>query len=146
MLDLDHFKAINDTHGHPAGDRVLRSVAELLRQRLRKTDVIGRVGGEEFAVLLPDADAADAARLLDELREAFAGVRQCNERGEFGATFSCGVVQFRPGMKTEELCALADRALYRAKRGGRNCVLVEGGRRSRASARGEERRRGLKQA
>jgi diguanylate cyclase (GGDEF)-like protein len=124
MIDLDHFKSINDTHGHPAGDRVLRSLAELLRQRLRKSDVIGRLGGEEFVVALPDACVADAARLMDRLREAFAGVRHACEGGEFHATFSCGVAELRARESAEELCVLADGALYRAKQGGRNCVLV----------------------
>jgi len=124
MIDLDHFKSINDTHGHPAGDRVLRSLAELLRRRLRKTDVIGRIGGEEFVVLLPDASAADAARLMDGLREAFTGVRHAADDGELHASFSCGVAELRGGASPDDLCALADGALYRAKQGGRNCVLV----------------------
>ena len=86
--------------------------------------MIGRIGGEEFVALLPDASTTDASRLMDSLREAFAGVRHTNESIEFHATFSCGIAEFRVGASADDLCALADGALYRAKQGGRNCVIV----------------------
>ena len=124
MVDMDHFKSINDTHGHPVGDRVLKSLADLLKQRLRKTDIIGRIGGEEFAAILPNTRAAEAVRLLDELRQAFSQVRQHAESGQFTATFSCGIAQYQLGASADEVCALADRALYQAKQTGRNRVAT----------------------
>jgi diguanylate cyclase (GGDEF)-like protein len=122
MLDMDHFKAINDTHGHPAGDRVLKSLTDLLGQRLRKTDVVGRLGGDEFGVILPHVSIAAATRLMDELREAFSGVTQHAETYDFTATFSCGLVEFDTGETPDAVVARADRFLYRAKKAGRNHV------------------------
>jgi diguanylate cyclase (GGDEF)-like protein len=122
MLDMDHFKAINDTHGHPAGDRVLKSLTDLLGQRLRKTDVVGRLGGDEFGVILPHVSIAAATRLMDELREAFSGVTQHAETCDFTATFSCGLVEFDTGETPDAVVARADRFLYRAKKAGRNHV------------------------
>ena len=124
MIDMDHFKEINDTYGHPAGDRVLKSLTHLLKQRLRKTDVIGRLGGEEFGVILPYVSLVSAMRLMDELREAFSSVRQHTELDEFTATFSCGVAELQPGETADAIVATADRALYRAKQIGRNRILA----------------------
>ncbi len=75
MLDIDHFKAVNDTYGHAAGDLVISALATLLRQRLRQSDHLGRYGGEEFLVVLPECAGADAQRVLDDIRQRFANLR-----------------------------------------------------------------------
>ena len=122
MIDLDHFKKVNDCYGHPVGDQVLVALAGLLKQRLRKSDVVGRYGGEEFAVILPDCSWEKAAALLNELRESFAGISFRAGDEAFSATFSCGVASQVEGVSMEELCAAADKALYEAKGNGRNRV------------------------
>lgn len=126
MLDIDHFKRVNDTHGHPTGDRVIKSLAMLLKQRLRKSDLIGRYGGEEFALVLLDADAAQAANVVDELRERFMKMRFQGSAGEFTCTLSAGVAECLPSDDKAGLdwIAEADLALYQAKTGGRNQVVV----------------------
>jgi len=124
LLDLDRFKQVNDVHGHPAGDRVLRALAHLLRQRLRASDVIGRYGGEEFAIALPDTEVETAARVLDEIREAFAALPQASEAGAFTATFSAGLAGLPRAGDVGRLTEAADRALYAAKAAGRNRVAV----------------------
>ncbi|HSH54038.1 MAG TPA: diguanylate cyclase [Methylotenera sp.] len=125
MLDLDHFKTINDTYGHLVGDRALKNLAELLKRRLRPTDIIGRVGGEEFAIILLDTESESAAKLLDELRNAFSKVRQyADDHREFNITFSCGVAEYRTGDSADDLYKKADQALYHAKEAGRNQVVI----------------------
>jgi diguanylate cyclase (GGDEF)-like protein len=125
MVDLDHFKSVNDTYGHPTGDRVIKSLSRLLRQRLRQSDLVGRFGGEEFAVILTETDSATAVNLMDEIREAFARIRQQSDDKEFSVTFSCGIATY-PGTvnSASELNSLADKALYEAKHGGRNRVVL----------------------
>jgi diguanylate cyclase (GGDEF)-like protein len=125
MLDLDHFKNVNDTHGHPVGDQVIISLARLLRRRLRKHDVIGRYGGEEFAVLLPDTRAVDAVIVLDALRVAFCAIPQPGLHGPFSTSFSCGIAELRPDETGDALNTAADHALYVAKSAGRNRVLFD---------------------
>ena len=122
MLDIDHFKRVNDSYGHPVGDRVIRSLSELLRRRLRKSDVIGRYGGEEFVVLMPDTGMDNALAVIDGLRQDFASLRYLGEHDTFECTFSAGIAQLPPEMGMDELIGAADAALYEAKRGGRNCV------------------------
>ncbi|MEI6043929.1 MAG: diguanylate cyclase [Chloroflexota bacterium] len=124
MLDIDHFKAVNDTYGHPTGDRVIKNLARLLQQRLRKTDIIGRYGGEEFAVILLDTDGSAALQALDRVRSHFAQIRQHSENGEFSVSFSCGLATFPNYSSATALNDAADRALYKAKRGGRNQVVL----------------------
>lgn len=128
MLDIDHFKRVNDTHGHPTGDRVIKSLAMLLKQRLRKSDLIGRYGGEEFALVLLDADAVQAARVVDELRERFMQMLFQSAEGEFHCTLSAGVAECLPSDEKTGLdwIAEADLALYQAKTGGRNQVVIGG--------------------
>jgi diguanylate cyclase (GGDEF)-like protein len=122
MIDIDHFKSVNDTYGHPTGDRVIKSLSKLLHQRLRRTDVIGRYGGEEFAVIFGDTDGATAAKVVDDIRAAFAQVRQHAEGGEFSVTFSGGVAEFPRFGSAADISGAADRALYEAKHAGRNRV------------------------
>jgi diguanylate cyclase (GGDEF)-like protein len=124
MLDIDHFKKVNDNFGHPMGDRVIKSLALFLKQRLRKTDHIGRYGGEEFAVVLPDTDAQTAARVLDEIRQRFAEIHYPAQSQDLACTFSCGIAQLQDGMDINMLSQRADQALYIAKRDGRNRVEI----------------------
>jgi diguanylate cyclase (GGDEF)-like protein len=119
MLDIDHFKALNDTFGHPEGDRVLRNVASVLARECREFDVVSRYGGEEFAVVAPACSADDARDLAERLRRAVAGI----DDGP-SVTTSVGVAVFPEGAADEvSLVLAADRALYRAKRAGRDRVF-----------------------
>ena len=122
MLDLDHFKAVNDSFGHATGDRVLKSLAHLLKQRLRSSDTIGRYGGEEFAVILPNTDELTAARLMTDLCEGFARIHHYAGDKGFTVTFSCGIAAFPDCETAEALALLSDNALYAAKAAGRNQV------------------------
>ncbi len=127
LIDLDHFKSVNDLYGHPIGDRVLRTLARLLRQRLRKSDGVGRYGGEEFGLVLPNAGVDDALRIVDEIRRAFGAIVQHAGDRTFSATLSAGVAVLAgtdDARLPDRLIADADAALYRAKRGGRDCVKV----------------------
>jgi diguanylate cyclase (GGDEF)-like protein len=125
MIDIDHFKMVNDTYGHGTGDRVLKSLAQLFQQRLRKTDIVGRYGGEEFAIILPGTEAHNARRVMDEIRTDFAEVRQQSSEGAvFCVTFSGGVASFPDYVSASSLAEAADKALYQAKREGRNRVVV----------------------
>lgn len=122
MLDIDYFKGVNDTFGHPAGDRVIKTLAGLLRQRLRRTDSIGRYGGEEFAVILPDASVEEAVRVLDGIRQRFEDIRHTGPEGPFRVTFSAGVACYPDCSDATQLTMEADMALYAAKRAGRNRI------------------------
>uniref|UniRef100_UPI002ACE49E4 diguanylate cyclase n=1 Tax=Chloroflexus sp. TaxID=1904827 RepID=UPI002ACE49E4 len=124
LLDIDHFKQVNDRHGHQAGDRVLKSLARLLRQRLRATDLIGRYGGEEFLIVMPETRAANAAMVIDSLRERFAHIEHQREGTPLRVTFSAGIAEWTQGMDASGLIEKADAALYQAKRHGRNQVLI----------------------
>ena len=126
MIDLDHFKNINDKYGHHAGDRVLMALARLLRQRLRKSDVVGRSGGEEFAVILPSCSIQDAGSLLEQILESFAAINFPAGNESFNSTFSCGVASLDNYDTAEKLYKAADEALYLAKREGRNRVVGVG--------------------
>ncbi|MBV8664961.1 MAG: diguanylate cyclase [Burkholderiaceae bacterium] len=130
MLDIDHFKQVNDRYGHAAGDEALRQAARLLRETARPSDTVARTGGEEFCVLAPDTDLDGAARLAERLRHAIAaapvGARKVN------VTISIGVTTALPGAKgkgetVQQAMARADAALYRAKAAGRNRVELAHG-------------------
>ncbi|MBK1886276.1 diguanylate cyclase [Marinobacter sp. DY40_1A1] len=123
MIDIDYFKKVNDTYGHPIGDRVIRSLSMFFKQRLRKTDHIGRFGGEEFAIILPNTRPSDARNVLNEIRERFAELQQPAGDREFNVTFSCGVAAWNND-PAHTLCERADRALYVSKERGRNCVTL----------------------
>lgn len=122
LLDLDHFKKINDTHGHEAGDRLLCAFAATMREMIRPGDLLARYGGEEFCVLLPETGLAEAASVGDRLRERFATVRIRADDAVIGTTVSIGVAQFLGGEMIDEAVSRADRALYQAKHHGRNRV------------------------
>ena len=122
MLDIDHFKRVNDSHGHPMGDRVIKSLALFLKQRLRKTDYIGRYGGEEFAVVMPDTDLPAAYGVLDEIRQRFAEIHYPAQPVDLCCTFSAGVVEIAADDDALMMASQADEALYRAKKAGRNQV------------------------
>jgi diguanylate cyclase (GGDEF)-like protein len=126
MVDLDHFKQVNDRHGHEAGDQVLRGFARLARRSARAEDLVCRFGGEEFVVLMVGADANQAAERLRGLLEAFSqhGFEDAAGAG-FRCSFSAGVAESeRPDETLDALLARADAALYAAKQGGRGRVLV----------------------
>jgi diguanylate cyclase (GGDEF)-like protein len=120
MVDIDHFKAVNDTYGHPTGDDVIRSVAARLAAELRSTDLLGRYGGEEFAIVMVDALAPEEP--AERLRAAIAGSPIATRSGPLDMTVSVGVAGLDAGDDLESLLARADRALYRAKQDGRNRV------------------------
>ncbi|HEX9082919.1 MAG TPA: diguanylate cyclase, partial [Holophagaceae bacterium] len=122
MTDLDHFKRVNDTHGHGIGDQVLRAFARLLQHRLRRSDALGRYGGEEFGIVLPDTGPDEAHALLEGLRKDFAAFRFQGASGEFQVTFSAGLALWPPYHQASALCDAADQALYAAKAAGRNRV------------------------
>jgi diguanylate cyclase (GGDEF)-like protein len=125
MIDIDLFKAVNDTHGHPTGDQVIIALARVLQKRLRNSDIVGRYGGEEFAVILPGIDCQRAVKLIDDLRKDFARVKFHAAAGEFSCTFSAGVACYPDHRRMELLREAADRALYEAKRSGRDRVVVD---------------------
>lgn len=121
-VDIDHFKRVNDTYGHSAGDVVLREVARCLAETVRTADAAYRLGGEEFLILLHDTDAAGAERLAERLREAVAARRYSAADTIISVTISLGSAQWRPGENTTALFERVDQALYRAKHHGRNRV------------------------
>ena len=129
MVDIDHFKRVNDHYGHLAGDHVLRHIVGVLRQRLRASDVLGRYGGEEFMVLLPGTDLHGAAQLAEQLRQAVQAA-PCEWQGQhIPFTVSIGVAASAdtpadPSRTSEALLQAADQALYRAKDDGRNRVAL----------------------
>ncbi|HEY6538415.1 MAG TPA: sensor domain-containing diguanylate cyclase [Candidatus Dormibacteraeota bacterium] len=124
MLDLDHFKAVNDSHGHPAGDRLLRQFASLMIETIRKSDLGARYGGEEFVVVMSNTSRSDAEVVADKIRAAVESMSvRLDDGSEVGITVSIGGVAFPEGSNgARNLLDLADRALYAAKRNGRNRV------------------------
>ena len=122
LLDVDHFKAVNDSLGHQVGDQVLRDIAEVLRQNVRSTDHVGRWGGEEFVVLLPNTDLKQGAQLAEKLREKIAAFEFT---GAGRKTGSLGVATFREGDDADAMTKRADDCLYRAKSQGRDQVVDE---------------------
>jgi diguanylate cyclase (GGDEF)-like protein len=125
LVDVDHFKRVNDSHGHLIGDEVLRALAAELRQQVRESDVVGRFGGEEFTVLLPRTDAAGACRIAERLRSSAGGLNISAADARINVTVSIGVsVLGHHGNDLFELLAAADLALYRAKDVGRNQVQL----------------------
>jgi diguanylate cyclase (GGDEF)-like protein len=122
MMDIDHFKQVNDTYGHPVGDQVIRSLSWLLKQRLRKHDILCRYGGEEFLIGLPHTDAEQAFAIVDRIRRDFAQIRHPYRDTHFLATASGGIATYPLHQTGDALIKAADEALYQAKRGGRNRI------------------------
>ena len=122
MLDLDHFKRINDGYGHLASDKVLKIIATQLRKHLRPIDFIARFGGEEFVLLMPDTPMSAGLHLIEKLRAAIQACPFHFKGVPVTITTSIGVSAFRPGDRSDHVLKRADEALYRAKRRGRNCV------------------------
>jgi len=122
--DLDHFKRINDTHGHACGDAVLRAVAQAIRNSVRAQDVVSRWGGEEFMLLLPDTDLVGARHVAESTRLAIKALRVEHGGSPFEVTLSLGVCEHRPERSMEETIAEADAALYQAKQEGRDRVVA----------------------
>ncbi len=127
MIDLDHFKQVNDAHGHDAGDMVLRRFAEILRSNTRFSDISGRIGGEEFLQVLTHADESGIPLVLERIRSNFEAEKFLVSDSEFIVTASFGVAGFSGKRAPEfsELVTRADAALYRAKHRGRNCIEIE---------------------
>ena len=127
LADIDHFKVVNDTYGHVLGDKVIRAVAHVLRSTLKGRDVAARLGGEEFAVLLPQTSLSGAAVVAEQIRGTVAQGRILRPDGTESigqVTLSVGVALARPGDTLEMLLERADTAMYTAKRAGRNRISV----------------------
>jgi diguanylate cyclase (GGDEF)-like protein len=123
FFDIDHFKKVNDSYGHLAGDEVLRRVGALVKNKVRTNDIVARVGGEEFAVILPEADMHGGEVLAEKLRKLVEAERVVQEGTVIPVTISLGVAEFDPRYETaEQLVKAADEKLYEAKRSGRNRV------------------------
>jgi diguanylate cyclase (GGDEF)-like protein len=129
MLDVDHFKSVNDTHGHPTGDQVLSQIAKIAEATLRPMDVFGRLGGEEFAVLLPETDGKKAVFAAERLRQAIAQYPiKLPGGGTLNVTASFGIAELAPIFSTVTAwIECADKALYEAKSSGRNCSRIAKG-------------------
>ena len=127
MVDLDHFKQVNDTYGHAMGDAVLKHIAQLMRNAFRKIDMAARVGGEEFAVILPGSDLAAAQTSAERLRELVAKTPLVQDGKTISVTVSIGAATMVPSdSEADQTLIRADEALYRAKENGRNQVEMAG--------------------
>jgi diguanylate cyclase (GGDEF)-like protein len=125
MMDLDHFKSINDTHGHQAGDAVLKETAQRILQSVRSYDTVGRYGGEELAILMPGCGLEEASSRAEYVRRQIAELPFATPAGTVNVTASFGVTVTGPGCDgIHELLQAADQALYAAKANGRNCVVA----------------------
>jgi diguanylate cyclase (GGDEF)-like protein len=125
MFDIDHFKKVNDTYGHLAGDHVLKEVSNIVRSRIRRNEVFSRYGGEEFALLLPETDVRGASTLAQEIRTLVASHDFIFDNQHIPITVSLGVAQWNPNVRTaDEFIRIADMRLYQAKREGRNRVVT----------------------
>jgi diguanylate cyclase (GGDEF)-like protein len=126
LIDIDHFKAINDTKGHAAGDFVIREFGKLIKENFRKTDFSGRLGGEEFAIVLTNTSFDAALLVAEEFREKVAKTEMLYENHSISMTISIGVTSFFNEAKSfEEILNYADEAMYESKARGRNCTTVK---------------------
>jgi diguanylate cyclase (GGDEF)-like protein len=126
MFDVDYFKQVNDTYGHGIGDQVLKNMSRFLVDRVRKTDLVGRYGGEEFVVVFPHTSIENAAIICEKLRSDFEKVLHFYQGGSFSVTFSCGIASYPVFDDPQLLADAADKALYASKNNGRNQVTVAG--------------------
>ena len=126
QIDIDYFKCINDTHGHPAGDAAIRQMADLCRQAIHGRDILGRLGGEEFAIGLIDCNVTSATNISEKLRESVAATPLAYEGKTIRFSCSIGIAPLTQDSTPESLLGASDRALYDAKNSGRNCVKVAG--------------------
>lgn len=128
MLDIDDFKSVNDTHGHPFGDSVLTRVARIIRENVRKIDTAGRYGGEEFLILMPQSTAAMSQVVAERIRKAIAAFPFKSQEGSVHVTLSVGIATYpMPGVGADDKTSFlkgVDKALYHAKRGGKNQTFV----------------------
>ncbi len=127
VIDLDHFKRVNDSHGHGVGDRVLQHFSQLIRRHLRPIDLVGRIGGEEFLVLLPNAEAPGAAQAIARLRGLVSAESPVAALPDLRLTFSAGLTSAQALDTADQIYHRADIALYSAKAAGRNCTVVVDG-------------------
>jgi diguanylate cyclase (GGDEF)-like protein len=126
MIDLDNFKSVNDKYGHLVGDTILKSLAYMLIERLRTTDIIGRYGGEEFVVILNNTSPVNAKKVMDGIRVNFSNISHHAKGEEFHVTFSCGIAGYPDLSLAETISEAADKALYAAKKQGKNRVIIYG--------------------
>jgi diguanylate cyclase (GGDEF)-like protein len=126
LTDIDHFKKVNDTYGHPTGDEVLRRVAGILKASARKIDIVARYGGEEFACVLEATDRAGARQLAERIRQEVEQQTFPSGKGPFKATLSIGIACTEDAREKAEIIARADQSLYAAKHGGRNRTVCFG--------------------
>jgi len=122
MCDIDNFKKLNDTHGHQAGDAILKSYARIMRSKCRQSDVVARYGGEEFVIIFPGAAAKDAFKVAEAIRQAVEEEKFVFKGQPYSTSMSMGLVQFTKEKTKEELIEKADQALYRAKKEGKNRI------------------------
>jgi diguanylate cyclase (GGDEF)-like protein len=124
LLEVDDFQAVNDKHGYLTGDRVIVIAALLLKRRVRDSDVVGRYGGQKFAVIMPDTDAVAAYKILDEIRASFAKILHTCHHGEFYLTLSGGIALYHPDKDIAALNSAAGKALAEAREKGKNRIAV----------------------
>jgi diguanylate cyclase (GGDEF)-like protein len=124
MLDIDHFKRINDTYGHPVGDLAIKAVAEVCTQALRPHDLLARYGGEEFVLTLPQTESEGAHTVAERIRAKTETLTVPSEHGPVRFTVSIGISTYQSGQPLECVVARADEALYEAKQSGRNRVVI----------------------
>jgi diguanylate cyclase (GGDEF)-like protein len=123
LIDIDNFKSINDTHGHPAGDLLLERLVSICKSSMRTSDYIGRIGGDEFAITLPETSGALALEIVERVRQTFAQMTTSLPSGDLGGTLSIGIAELRAETDVDQLLSNADVALYAAKAGGRNRTI-----------------------
>ena len=123
-IDIDSFKSINDNFGHASGDMVIKALSRLLQQRLRRSDIIGRCGGDEFGITMPDCTIENALLIMESIRQQFADMSFKSDKGEIKVTFSAGVAALNHFDKVDDLTKATDSALYEAKNQGRNRIVV----------------------
>ena len=125
MMDIDHFKNVNDSYGHPAGDETIRAMTATCIDSIRAIDIFGRLGGEEFAAILPETNLKDAVQTAERLRQTIEAITVEYEKHTITFTVSIGVTKLLPGdTAIESLLDRSDKALYMAKNGGRNQVVA----------------------